>query len=167
VDAEPGNHYAQVLALVARQRNGEPDGVLAAELSELVAISPEPWLTRYALARLLAVSGEEGARDIARALALSQQLVDEQVHPAALEALALAHAADGNTDASETALDQARSEYLFAGRFGDVNRIAAQQQRLADGALPSTAWPAEDPLFNPPPISVRGPFMEYPAARAY
>jgi tetratricopeptide (TPR) repeat protein len=167
VDAEPGNHYAQVLALVARQRNGEPDGVLAAELSELVAIFPEPWLTRYALARLLAASGEEGARDVARALALSQQLVDEQVHPAALEALALSHAADGDAAASETALDQARSEYLFAGRFGDANRIAAQQRRLADGALPSAAWPVEDPLFNPPPISVRGPFMEYPAARAY
>lgn len=167
VDAEPGNLYAQVLALVARQRNGEPDSVLAAELSELVATSPERWLPRYALARLLAASGEEGVPDITRALALSQQMVDEQVHPAALEALALAHAADGNAEASETALDQARSEYLFAGRFGDVNRIAAQQQRLADGTLPSTAWPAEDPLFNPPPISVRGPFMEYPAARAY
>ena len=167
VGAEPGNHYAQVLALVARQRNGEPDNVLAAELGELVATSPEPWLPRYALARLLAASEEEGVPDMERALVLSQQLVDEQVHPAALEALALAHAAGGDTEAAENTLDQAKSEYLFAGHFGDVNRIAAQQQRLADGALPSVAWPVEDPLFNPPPISVRGPFMEYPAARAY
>jgi predicted Zn-dependent protease len=167
VAAEPGNVYAQVLALVARYRDGTPAADAVAALEAVVAVAPDQWLPRYALARMLAATDDEAVRDVARAVELAEALVAEQPFPPMYEALALGHAAAGNSEAAQSALDNARSGYLFNGRFTDMKRIDEQIAKVQRGDLPADAWPATDVLLNAPVINPLGPFIEYPAPRAY
>lgn len=167
LEAEPGNIYAKILGLVARQRSGVSELILREELAEIVAVSPGQWMPRYALARLLAASVETEVLDVTLALELSRQLVRLQAHPAVFEAMALAETAAGDREAAMHSLGSAETAYLAFGRFEDANRIVAQRARVDQGKLPGDAWPVDDPILSSPAISISGPFKEYPAARAY
>jgi tetratricopeptide (TPR) repeat protein len=167
VAAEPGNVYAQVLAVVARYRLEYPVGEALGALQAVVAAAPNQWLPRYALARMLAAAQDEDVRVPSRAVELAETLVAEQPIPPMYEVLALAHAASGNQQAARQALETAKSGYLFHGRFADMTRIDGQIAAVERGGLPAEAWPVTDPLLSAPVISPVGPFTEYPAPRAY
>jgi len=167
VAAEPGNRYAQVLALVARERSGADQKALLTELEALHEIAQDPFVPRYALSRLLAASPDEAVRDPARALALTQELVAGQPSPPAFEALALAKAAVSDFTGAEQALEQAKSGYFFNQRFADLSRMDRQLEKVKNGGLPAEAWPRDDLVLSAPVISPQGPMREYPDARAY
>ncbi|MEN8174144.1 MAG: tetratricopeptide repeat protein [Pseudomonadota bacterium] len=166
VELEPGNTFAQLLALVARHRMGEDADALIADLSVLADADAGHWVPRYALARLLA-AGSGDAREVQHAVSLAESLVNEQPSPPAYEALALAQAASGDYQAAENALEDAKTFYLFGGQFTEVDRLDGRIERVRSGHLPDVAWREDDPFLNPPVISPRGPFKEYPSARAY
>lgn len=167
VAAEPGNVYAQVLALVARYRQSAPAAEVLSELQALFTAAPDQWLSRYALARLLAAAEDETVRAPDRAVEIAEALVAEQPVPPMFEALALSYAASGDRDAARQAMENAKSGYLFQGRFAEVGRVDEQILEVQKGVLPAEAWPVDDPLLSAPMISPVGPFMEYPAPRAY
>lgn len=167
VALEPGNVYAQVLALVARYRQGAPAAEVLAALEAAGAAAQDPWLPRYALARLLAAGEDEARRDPRRAVEIAGSLVAEHPFPPMFEALALAHASAGDKGAALTALESAKSGYLFNGQFGEMKRIDEQLERVQRGELPAEAWPVADPLLSAPVIDPVRPFTEYPAPRAY
>jgi len=168
VEKEPGNHYAQVLSLVARHRLGQGATDPTGTLTEIVKNSPTQFLPRYALIRWLAVtpsvSAGDGEDDL---LAMAEALVADYSMPPSFEALALAKAAAGDLTGAEKALDEAKSGYFFAGRFADMARMDRQIERVQRGERPAEAWPMDDPFLAAPVINPLGPFREYPAARAY
>ena len=167
VTAEPGNHFAQVLALVARHRIGDEPKNPVDTLRALVETVPRQLLPRYALIRLLAADENEGDRDPAQALGLAEALVAEQPIPPVYEALALVRAVQGDFAAAEQALEEAKSGYFFAGLYDEMGRIDRQLARTRKGELPATAWPEDDLVLRPPKVNPRGPFVEYPSVRAY
>ena len=167
VTAEPGNYFAQVLALVARHRLGEEPRDPVEVLNALVDSAPNQLLPRYALVRLLAADEDPEVRDPDRALAMAEALTQQQPIPPVSEALGLALAVKGDFDGAEQALETAKSGYFFAGRFDEIGRMDEQLARVRNGELPAAAWPEDDFVLRAPNINPRGPFLEYPAARAY
>jgi len=163
----PDNITARVLALVAQARAGGELSEVVATLETMVAEQSGPPLPRYALSRLRSAAEDPTVRDPARGLALAEALLLSGPIPPVFEAVALAQAAGGDTEAALTALDAAEAAYRRSGAMMFLPRLQAQRERLAAGDFPAEAWPKDDPVLVPPPPDPRGVFQEYPTPRPF
>lgn len=166
-EAIPDNVLARVLAVVAAARADGESVELASALDAIAGSLPHNPLPRYALSRMLSASVDPATRDPMRGLELAKNLVLQSPIPPVYEALALAHAANGDTAGAHAALEQAATAYRRSGALFLLPRIENQQRRLAAGQLPAEAWPEDDPVLNAPPAEARGVFQEYPTPRPF
>ncbi|MFO8004242.1 tetratricopeptide repeat protein [Thioalkalivibrio sp.] len=163
----PDNITARVLALVAESRAGGDWAEIAAALEAMMTEQPGHPLPRYALSRLRSAAADPKVRDPAQALAMAEALLLTSAIPPVHEALALAWAASGDTEAALAALEAAAAAYRRSGAEIFLPRLQAQRARLAAGNLPAQAWPEDDPVLVPPPPDPRGVFQEYPTPRPF
>jgi tetratricopeptide (TPR) repeat protein len=156
---------ARVLEMVARQRAGEADSVLARELEQRLKQHPEQSELKYALIRLRALSTDAQVRDGVRALTLANELAPAQPTPPNIELLALAAASNGQYQQAAKLQQQVID---MIGWMAPAEKLGALQETLAayeKGVMPQQpVWPADDPLFTPLPLDPLAPFREYPAA---
>lgn len=166
-EATPDNVLARVLGIVAERRAEGESPALARRLAALTETQPQNPLPRYALSRLLSAAEDPGLRDPQRALKLAKGLARQGPIPPVYEALALAHAANGDRDAARTALKRAETAYRRGGTLLLLPRIEEQRRRLDAEKRPASAWPEDDPVLRAPPVDPRGVFQEYPTPRPF
>ena len=165
---DPDIPPARLLELVARQRTGEPDRMIAAALEQRVTDHPGQPELKYALARLYSLSTDTDARDSARALTLANQLAPNQPTPLNIAVLALAAAADGQFDQAARLQQQVLDMLRWTPDEAALQRLQTALDAYEAGHMPDQpAWPADDPLLTPPPLNPADPFRHYPAAVPY
>jgi tetratricopeptide (TPR) repeat protein len=166
--ASPDIPPARLLELLARHRAGEPDRQIAAALEERIHNWPDQPELKYALIRLRSLSSDAAVRDSVRALTLANQLAPKQPSLPNIAALALAAAADRQYDQAARLQQQVVDMlgWMPAGDQSQALRDALDAYK--NGKLPQQpVWPANDPLFGPPPFNPMEPFRHYPAAVPY
>jgi tetratricopeptide (TPR) repeat protein len=166
VRALPQNRPARLQEALALVRAGDHPGARA-RLEAGVEAFPEDPPLRLALARLLAASPDEGVRDGPRALALAQGLYEGFPSLEHAEALAMAQAQVGRAGEAAALQERAIEAATTAGRFDLVVRLQEDLARYQAGEPSRRPWSAFDPVFLPPPVAARGPFLDYPTLAAY
>jgi Tfp pilus assembly protein PilF len=166
VQANPDNLVAAVLRLVALERSGRPSAEVAAALTGLLRSHPDDPQLRYAAARLLALTPEPAVRDPERALSLAQALARQMPSPQSQRLLALTQAAAGDLEAARATLGQLALVPPWMLSL-DLEHLRKDLESLAAGHSPLPAWPADDPILQPPPLQVSGPMADYPTAVPY
>jgi protein O-mannosyl-transferase len=166
-EAVPDNVLARVLAVVAAGRAGGEPVELVSRLEAVSLSHPQHPLPRYALSRLLSAAADPAIRDAERGREMAEALLLHGPIPPVYETVALAHAAAGDKERAQAALDQAESAYRRAGTPFPLSRIDQQRSRIAAGVLPAEAWPDDDPVLSAPPVEPRGVFQEYPTPRPF
>ncbi|MGF1642560.1 MAG: tetratricopeptide repeat protein [Thiotrichales bacterium] len=155
-----------IFRLVALSRAGAKSRVLRDELEQLLRERPREPLWRYALIRLLSAASAKNVRDPKRALELAQALYAEHPVPPHQEALALAHAANGDFTQAEILLRQVQLAALWLPG-PQQQRIAAALERVAAKVVPKPAWPPHDALLEPPSFDAFRSFRDYPSATPF
>ena len=162
--AGPELAMAALYRLVALQRAGTSDRELKQALEAALHKQPKQPLLRYAMARLLAASGDAAVRDPARALKLTRQLLQQMPSPPHQAAHALALAASGDFDKARETLAKAMSPLPWDPAF--ATELLQMATAFQGHRLPP-AWPEDDPLLTPPPANPHLVIAEYPAEKPF
>ncbi len=173
--AESARHYEQadhdipfapLMQVLAAARAGTPQAGSVASLQGLLQSRPDDPMPRYALARLLALAGDEAVRDPGRALELARELVRRHPAPPFQALLALCLASSGDFEQAELQLQQL--EFMPPWMSGvDLEGLKSDLAALKRGEMPGQVWPPMDPLLQPPPTRAGGPMREYPVELPY
>ncbi len=161
------NHTARLYQALALLRAGADHARVRRLLEEAHETEPDNLLVTYALARLLATSPDPEARDGRKALALAQALVDKQPSPPHEELLAMALAENGRYDEALEHQARVMAAALGIGRFDLLPELqrcldAYKEKRPCRGL-----WLENDPIWQPPPLNLKGPFRDYPTPEPY
>jgi Flp pilus assembly protein TadD len=140
VELAPGNIQAQLSLAMALLLLDHPVDARA-RLEAALIVRPDDIALEHLLARLLAASSVDSARDPGRALELARELVEVQASGAHLETLAMALAATGDFDGAIAAQERAVAAADRAPSTSAADRERARR-RLA---LYRERRPAVDP----------------------
>jgi tetratricopeptide (TPR) repeat protein len=163
----PRNTTAGIMELVALLGAGAPQGDIRARLEDLVPEYAEQPMYPYLLARLLAASPEDHVRDGARALTISESLLQQYPAVENVETLAMAYAETGRYDKAIESQDAAIGMAFSTGRVDSLPRLERNLARYRDGKPCREPLAADDPMLRPPPLNPDAPFRDYPAGSPY
>ena len=139
--------FGHVMALVRLRRYTQARDELEVDVSTY----PDQPGFAHALARLLAASPDDRARDGARALSLVQELLKAQRTIELAQTMAMALAEAGRFDEAVRWQKEAISAAAQAGRTDLTARLSENLGRYERGQPCRTPWPDTDPVFHPRP----------------
>ncbi len=161
------NHTARLYRALALLRADADHARVRKLLEEAHEADPDNTLVTYALARLLATSPDPEARDGQRAVELARSLVDKRPSPPHRELLAMALAEAGRYDEAIAQQAQVMAVAIGMGRFDVLPELQRCMDAYKDEHPCLGLWPETDPLWQPPPLNIEGPFRDYPTPEPY
>ena len=87
--------------------------------------------------------------------------------PQHAEVFALSLAATGEWSRAVEVLSNLVTTAQLMGAFDQVERLEQVVAMYREQRLPDPIWPADDPIFNAPPVDPGSPTRNYPAAHPY
>lgn len=146
---EPAGILGHAIALVALKRSREARDFLAESIEQ----HPDQPAYAHALARVLVTASDPGVRDLARANTLIEELFRKDRSTSLGETMAMALAAMGDFQQAQNIQRGIIAAAEKAHLDTDVQRMQANLRRYEQHQPCRVAWPNDEPVFLPPPVT--------------
>lgn len=167
VAAMPEDSPARAGEAVALLHAGTPQAEVRQRLELALKEAPGQPQMEYMLARLLAASPDEAARDGGEAVVLAQAMFDRYNVLENAEILAMAYAEAGRFEDAAALQENALNAAAAAGRFEVLPRLQQNLDRYRDRLACREPFTFNDPMLFPVPMDPQLVFREYPTKEAY